>query len=263
MKYTSVKDDILKHVDRVAGLIAPLRHMRNNFDESLAIGILVASVQAQPLLSVTEAIRTVSEKDIKWEVVAIPLMDEVRSTWRSSDCASAANVTCRICKKSHSTDRFFLNTLNTNHRLNLVKDPNNGGKDGKGKGGGGRVAMAHVCSGRGGGRQPDWMTINSGTTAHMTTRAERVSKKTACESSVQLADNSSMHSECTCTCTVQWMTNSGRESVHLSNTFICPDMAVRLLSVPALVNKIHCCYVSTRCGLSCGPRGRLVRSRNV
>lgn len=236
IKYTSVKDDMSKHVDRLAGLIAQLRRMGTNFDETLAIGILVASVEAQPLLSVTAAIKTISEKDLKWEDVASRLMDEVRSARRSSDRASAANLTCSICKKPHSTDRCFLNPLNPNHRLNLVKDPQNGGKDGKGKGGGGRAAMAHVGSGRGG-RQPDRMMIDSGTTAHMTARAERVSMKTACESSVQLADNSSMHSESMGTRTVQWITDSGRESVHLSNTLICPDVAISLLSVPALVNK--------------------------
>lgn len=55
--------------------------------------------------------------------------------------------------------------------------------------------MAHIDSGRSGGRYSDRMMNDSGITAYMTAQAERVSEKTACEFSVQLADNSGMHSE--------------------------------------------------------------------
>ena len=43
IRYTTVKDDISKHIDRLAGIIEQLRAMGTTFEDALAIGILVAS----------------------------------------------------------------------------------------------------------------------------------------------------------------------------------------------------------------------------
>ena len=51
IRYTSLKEDIDKHIDRMAGLIENLRSMGSTFDDTLSIGILVASIDVADLIA--------------------------------------------------------------------------------------------------------------------------------------------------------------------------------------------------------------------
>lgn len=74
MRYTTLKDDLSGHMDRMAGINEQPKAMGNNFHDSLSIGILVASIELSQLLPVTAAIKRLTEKDIKWEEVTSSLL---------------------------------------------------------------------------------------------------------------------------------------------------------------------------------------------
>lgn len=60
VRYSTVKDDIDKHIDKMAGIIEPLRSMGSTFEDALAIEILVASITATERMPTTAAIKTIS-----------------------------------------------------------------------------------------------------------------------------------------------------------------------------------------------------------
>lgn len=60
LKYTTTRDDIDKHIDKLAGIIEELCSMGTTFDYLLAIGILVASIDVPELNPATAAIKTLS-----------------------------------------------------------------------------------------------------------------------------------------------------------------------------------------------------------
>lgn len=66
---TSNKKDLSRHIDQIADLTEQLNQVGNLVDDSLNIGILVASIKVTQLLSVTCAIKILAEKDIKWKEV--------------------------------------------------------------------------------------------------------------------------------------------------------------------------------------------------
>lgn len=49
------------------------------FDDSLDIGILVASIEVSELFSVTAATKTFADKDLTWEDVSIHLIEEMKA----------------------------------------------------------------------------------------------------------------------------------------------------------------------------------------
>ena len=57
-------------------LLEQLKSMRTGIEDTVAVGILVASIEVTALLSVTEAIKTLAESDITWESVSERLLEE-------------------------------------------------------------------------------------------------------------------------------------------------------------------------------------------
>lgn len=114
--FSSMKDDMAKHVGRMAAIVEQLRRMKTTLDDSLAIGILVASIQVPQLQPVTQSIKTLPEDSVTWDVVTSKLIEESMSIAEDKDVrfrASAARVECQICgKDNHETSHCFPNPLN-------------------------------------------------------------------------------------------------------------------------------------------------------
>lgn len=250
LKYGNLRDDISKHIDRMAGLLEQLRSMNTVLDDALAIGILVASIEVSELSAVTAAIKTLAEKDLVWEDVSSRLIEECKSIKTShKDRASAASSVCGLCKKpGHTIDDCFMNPMNPKNRLNLSdkktqwgkpksekhrkkKDRNEHDKNEE------RAAMARPSYKSRKGQAPDRMLLDSGTTSHMTALSNKVHSKDACDVTIKLADDSTVKASSTGVRTVHWMTDTGKCKVKLSETLVAEDVAISLLSVPALARK--------------------------
>lgn len=245
VKFTNAREDISKHVDRLAGLLEQLRSMNTPLPDSLAIGILVASIEVSELTPVTAAIKTLADKDLNWEEVSSRLIEECKALRTSSgkDRAAAASCVCALCHKpGHDIENCFQNPLNPNNRLNLSDKSRgkrqHGGKDRNGqKKNFERAAMARPSRSALNGLPPDRMLLDSGTTSHMTPLSNRVHGTTDCDVSIRLADDSTVKASATGVRSVHWMSALGRSKVNLSDTLVAKDVALSLLSVPALARK--------------------------
>lgn len=75
---STLRDGTNKQIDKLAGIIEHLRSTGTTFDDSLAIGFLVASIDLLELDPVTAASKTLSDKSINCEAVRERLTDEAR-----------------------------------------------------------------------------------------------------------------------------------------------------------------------------------------
>lgn len=75
MRYTSIRDDMSKHVDSLAGLVEQLANIGAPLDSTLAVRILVASVHVDTLMPVTGYIKTPADKDLNWKDVSARLIE--------------------------------------------------------------------------------------------------------------------------------------------------------------------------------------------
>ena len=253
MKYKSLKSDITKHIDLMAAAVEQLKGMDVTIQESFAVAILVASVEVPALRPATTAIKTLAENDLKWETVAERLIEEAKglkeALYGESSRAAVTNSVCGICRKTgHETDRCWLNPLNPDNKLGLTADKRemaerqasaagksdkNGRKKSRKKAKKDkRAAMAKT-------KQPgeDVMLVDSGTTSHITARSETVSSRSGCDISIALGDDSKVKATEKGDRRVQWAGEDGPRTIRLSETLIADDIAISLLSVPALVNK--------------------------
>lgn len=264
MRYSTLKEDISKHIDRMRATTEQLANMGTIVQEPLAIGILVASIDVTALRPVTAAIKTLAERDLTWDTVTERLIEEAKSAKADlggGTRATVANSTCQICDGgSHSTAECFENPRNPANKLSLENDRayrnrSSQKKGGKGTPSGGsvdnsdaakrakkykkgssqRAAMArHGQQPR---TEPDKMLLDSGTTSHMTPKTDRVGQKAPCNTSIALGDDSTVRAFSKGTRNVKWQTDDGPVQVALSNTLVAEDLSLSLLSVPALVNK--------------------------
>lgn len=81
------------------------------------------------------------------------------------------------------------------------------------------------------------MLVDSGTTSHMTAYGSRVHSQRKCDTSIHLADDSTVSASKIGVRKVTWQGTLGSTTVSLSNTLVAPNIKTSLLSVPALVNK--------------------------
>lgn len=119
IRYTTLRDDIGKHIDKVAGIIEQLQNMGSKFDNALSIGLLVASIDVHELQPAVAAIKTLSEKDVNWETVSARLIEEVTNLKSGNrNRANAVTQGCGICgKPNHTTDRCFFNPRNPKKQI--------------------------------------------------------------------------------------------------------------------------------------------------
>ena len=222
--------------------------------ESLAVGILIASIEVHEMRAAVAAMKTLADADVKWDTVAERLIEEWRGlkntmqTGESSATAKGKKV-CDFCSRpGHTADKCWINPANPNNRLKALR---NAGSDSKDKSESDeefpavrternkkskkkvvhRAAMARTGSKTA--RRPDVMMVDSGTTSHMTGMADRVSNKAACSVAITLADDSQVMATHVGVRKVNWQGLKDPMSVSLSNTLVAPDIKTSLLSVPA------------------------------
>ena len=130
MRYTNIRDDMSVHIDKMAGLVEQLRSMGTTMDDTLAIGILVSSIEVTELLAVTASIKTLAESDINWEAVSSRFIEEVHTLYepnghsvRANSAETSVENSCGICgKKSHKTSSCFLNLMSPNCRIKVTRE---------------------------------------------------------------------------------------------------------------------------------------------
>lgn len=117
--YTDTGRDIRKHIDKLAGLVAQLKAMKTSINDTLAVGIIIASIKHPALAPVTAAIKTLADKDITWDGVAASLIEarrdvprrDLESVYAARDkCGHCGrhghtSVMCRFPRKSEKTKR--------------------------------------------------------------------------------------------------------------------------------------------------------------
>lgn len=260
MRYVSLRSDMSTHVYKMAGLIEQLLAMGTSFDDALAVGILVASIDVTELSPVTASIETLSNDKITWEAVSTRLIEEVHTLTLATGSAARSNAAnieklqCHIWQKlNHSTDNCFLNPFGKMSKIdvpdNLLSNLLDGRpagstrpkKGNRGRGRGGR--RPQECSAMANGdllsseEKADIMMLDSGTTSHLTPFAGRVQSKKSSSLILILADDSKMKSTHTGTRKVSLCGDGEVRAVSLSNTLVVPDAGMSLMSVPALVKK--------------------------
>lgn len=97
--------------------------MDTNLEDSVAVGVLISSIQVPELDPETASIKAISERDLKWEDLHARLIEEVadlRHIPGNSFKANAASVHCQICLRSlHPTEKCFLNPMSPDNKLQL------------------------------------------------------------------------------------------------------------------------------------------------
>lgn len=91
--FSHARDDMSQHIDRLYGFIENLRSLDTVFDDSLALGILVASTEVSELFPITAAINTRAGKDPSWYDVSSRLIEEAKDlqSGNGRDRATAAS----------------------------------------------------------------------------------------------------------------------------------------------------------------------------
>lgn len=257
-RYSSLREDMSVHVDRMAGLIEQLKSMGMTLDESLSIGILVASIEVQELMPVTASIKTLSESDVKWEEVSNRLIEDSNSISSGTALTAKSNMAhdgCQICHKSnHRTEKCFLNPMSKNSKLNISdidvseilegrppKSNKGRGKSNKGRGKTPHKPEERSAMARHHNNNQSWkadrIMLDSGTTTHITPYGDRVENKKVHEVSITLADESTVSSSHCGVRKVKFMADDGPHKISLSKTLVVPNAGMSLLSVPALTKK--------------------------
>lgn len=105
--YTDRSKDISTHIDRLDSLVSQIKGMRIPFDDTMAIGILIASIKVTRLAPVVAAIKTIPDKDITWDAVAARLIEDWKDLPKIQEETSfTARRTCGFCGRSGHTDKF-------------------------------------------------------------------------------------------------------------------------------------------------------------
>lgn len=106
----------------MAEIAEQLKGMKTILEDSLLIGILVASVTVDDLKASTAAIKMRSDNNLKWEEVTARLIEEVKTLCAESQLIASVKLQvkyCEICnRKGHKTDQCFFNPRNPHNRLN-------------------------------------------------------------------------------------------------------------------------------------------------
>ena len=78
MHYSDRSQDISKHIDAMASVARALRSAGVTLDDTMAVGVLIASIKVSRLAPVVAAIKTVAYKDMTWDKVATRPIEEWR-----------------------------------------------------------------------------------------------------------------------------------------------------------------------------------------
>lgn len=64
LRYSNPRNDITKHIDRMAAIVEQLAAMESSMDDSLPVGILIASINDAEMRPVVAAIKKLSDIDV-------------------------------------------------------------------------------------------------------------------------------------------------------------------------------------------------------
>lgn len=99
--------------------------MDAKMDDSLAVGILISSIDLPELKPVVAAIKTLSDNDATWETISERLIDECRGfgkTVQLGESSTAASANCNFCsKRGHRAEKCWINPANPNNRLKALR----------------------------------------------------------------------------------------------------------------------------------------------
>lgn len=120
---TILRNDMEKHIDKFVG-IDPRRTIRGMFDDSLAFGILVASIDVPEIYPATAAMIALPDEDINSEAVSARLIDESKNhkSGNRNRTNGAVQLLQRsiICRKiSYNISKSFRSPLNRHNKLSL------------------------------------------------------------------------------------------------------------------------------------------------
>ncbi|PXF39675.1 Copia protein [Gracilariopsis chorda] len=252
MRYSSIKSDVGKHIDRMKGILEKLESMNTSIPEELSIALLISSIDAEELIPVTAALKTLSDRSATWETVSARLLEEqqaIRSKRKRIERVNSAKHYCHICDKpNHRTEKCWLNPKNPDNRLHMsetdkeatgersrtrfMKRTENKKKQKDQPSV--RAAPARSVTGN---SSDCVMMLDSGTSSHMTRTERSLTDIQSCSVPIALGDKSLLHADRKGIKRVRWTANSCTTEVHLSNTLCSSELAMDLLSVPALAEK--------------------------
>ena len=108
LHYTDRTKNIATHIDRMASLVAKLKSMSLPIDDTMAIGVLVASVKVASLAPVVAAIKTIPASDMSWDTVASRLIEDwgdlPKSKYTEEGASYTAHVQCEFCGRYGHTE---------------------------------------------------------------------------------------------------------------------------------------------------------------
>lgn len=227
--YSNLEPDNSKHIGKMAELVEQPRAMGTALDDTLEMGILVASINVIELQLVTAEIETLSEDTLSGEDVTGRLIEECTShkeEMEHRDRANSASTACGICRlKNDTTENCWLSPTNPSSRFNLpsrtvdlskienYKQPSekktkrakmNGRKKQKSDYRSTTVNMKNRI------RRPDIMMMDSGTSSHMKPKSKWVSIEQSCNVFISLADDSTVAPKKNGTGIVHWKSKEKR-----------------------------------------------------
>lgn len=262
LRYSSIKQDLRSHIDKISALIEQLRGMKNTVEDDLAVAILITTVDSPHLLPTRAAIKTLSNDKLNWNDVTARLLEELQTlklksshTERAFAATTPRSRKCEICeKKSLTTAKCWLNLRNPKNRLNLQQkvsqrdestpkpasppaqpDSNNLNKEPEKAKKPKLVAGAKVNV-----TQPktfDTIMLDFGTTSHITRQVNHLENAETRTVSISLGDDSTIKATHTGSRRAEWHSPYGKTNLTLSNILASPKNSMSLLSIPALASK--------------------------
>ena len=108
LHYTDRTNNIATHIDRMASLVAKLKSMSLPIDDTMAIGVLVASIKVASLAPVVAAIKTIPASDMTWDTVASRLIEDwgdlPKPKYTEEGASYTAQVQCEFCGRNGHTE---------------------------------------------------------------------------------------------------------------------------------------------------------------
>lgn len=121
VRYTNPKADISKLIDFMPALLEQLKAMEAKMDDSLAVGILIVSIDVHDFKPVVAAIKTLSDAYATWETVSERLVDEFIRLKKGKSSAAASSM-CEFCTRlGHCAEKCLINPENPGSRLKAMR----------------------------------------------------------------------------------------------------------------------------------------------
>lgn len=113
LRYWNPDSEFARHISHSADFTEPVRGTVVTIEHSLAIGILIASIEVPHLLAVTAAIKTLTERQATSETVSERLMDRFRKPERDArEYENIAEIRFTICNRMCNIEDWWLNPNN-------------------------------------------------------------------------------------------------------------------------------------------------------